>query len=113
MSYLIWLARLCLFLALLALATHNLQPVSVTGFLGLVWQAPLAVVLLLVFAIGLLVGALAVLRLTWRWRRSPAEATPLGAGPVAPGAPAPEPASAARIRPRVAPSGLPADEAGA
>ncbi len=71
MAYLIWVVRILLFLVLLGLATHNLDSVHVRGLFGLEWQAPMALVLLVVFSIGTLLGALVTVRLTYALRQSP------------------------------------------
>jgi len=47
---LLWASRIVLFLFLLAFAIKNTDPVGVRFFFGTVWQAPLVIVLLLVFA---------------------------------------------------------------
>ncbi|MEW5769719.1 MAG: LapA family protein [Pseudomonadota bacterium] len=51
--------KLILFLLLLGLAARNSDPVSVRYLLGLEWQAPLSLVILIAFAVGLLAGLLA------------------------------------------------------
>lgn len=52
-------AKLILFLLLLGFAALNSDSVTLRYFLGLEWQAPLSLVILVVFAIGLLTGLLA------------------------------------------------------
>ena len=51
--------KLALFLLLLALAVQNSESVSVRYFFGQEWQAPMALVIFLAFAAGLVVGLLA------------------------------------------------------
>jgi putative membrane protein len=51
--------KLILFLLLLGLAVKNSDFITVRYFLGLEWQAPLALVMLLAFAIGLVTGLVA------------------------------------------------------
>jgi uncharacterized integral membrane protein len=51
--------KLVLFLILLGFAARNSDDVSIRYFLGLEWQAPLSLVILIAFAAGLLVGLLA------------------------------------------------------
>lgn len=51
--------KLILFLLLLGFAALNSDSVTLRYFLGLEWQAPLSLVILIVFAVGLLTGLLA------------------------------------------------------
>ena len=74
----VWLVRAFIFTALFAFALNNQHPVTVHGFLGLEWQTPLVIVLLLAFAIGAALGVLAMVPSWWRARRATA-ATPAAA----------------------------------
>ena len=58
MRLLTLILKVVLFLLLLAFAIKNSEIVSVRYLLGLEWQAPLSLVLLLVFALGVLLGLL-------------------------------------------------------
>ena len=51
--------KVLLFLLLLGFAALNSDAVTLRYFLGLQWQAPMSLVILVVFAIGLLTGLLA------------------------------------------------------
>jgi putative membrane protein len=51
--------KIILFLLLLGFAALNSDTVTLRYFLGLEWRAPLSLVILVVFALGLLVGLLA------------------------------------------------------
>ena len=51
--------KLVLFLLLLGFAAQNSDSVTLRYFLGLEWRAPLSLVILATFAIGLLTGLLA------------------------------------------------------
>lgn len=51
--------KIALFLLLLGFAALNSDTVTLRYFLGLQWQAPLSLVILAVFALGLLTGLLA------------------------------------------------------
>jgi len=51
--------KIALFLLLLGFAARNSDTVILRYFLGLEWRAPLSLVILLVFALGLLTGLLA------------------------------------------------------
>lgn len=50
--------KICLFLLLLGFAAVNSDDVTLRYFLGLEWQAPLSLVILAAFAVGLLTGLL-------------------------------------------------------
>lgn len=50
--------KVVLFLFLLAFAIKNSEMVTVRYLMGLEWQAPMSLVLLLVFALGVLLGLL-------------------------------------------------------
>jgi uncharacterized integral membrane protein len=52
-------AKIVLFLLLLGFAAMNSESVTLRYFLGLEWRAPLSLVILVVFALGLLAGLLA------------------------------------------------------
>jgi putative membrane protein len=52
------IAKVLLFLLLLGFAALNSDSVTLRYFLGLSWQAPLSLVILAAFAIGLLAGFL-------------------------------------------------------
>ena len=51
--------KIVLFLILLGFAARNSEAVTLRYFLGLEWQSPLSLVILLAFAIGLFTGFLA------------------------------------------------------
>lgn len=58
MRYLAWFAKIALFLLLFAFAIKNTAIVTVNGLLDLQWQAPLVLVLLTFFVIGVIAGLL-------------------------------------------------------
>jgi uncharacterized integral membrane protein len=64
-----WTIRLVLFLALVALAAKNIEPVTLRFYFDLAWQAPLAVMLFAAFALGALAGLLALVGPLLRQRR--------------------------------------------
>ena len=68
-SSLSWLLRGLLFVAVLALALMNMDPVVLRFFFGQTWQLPMIVALLLVFALGAAFGVLACLSRLFRQRR--------------------------------------------
>ena len=67
MRILALLLKIALFVLLLGFAVKNSDVVTLRYFLGYEWQSPLALVILLSFAIGLLVGLLAS---SWRLLRN-------------------------------------------
>src|SRR4030067_2614856 len=69
MRYLNWLLRAALFIVLLGFAVKNDQPVTLRYFFGYEWQSSLVIVLLIFFAAGTAVGALAMLASVLRQRR--------------------------------------------
>ncbi len=69
MKILTWVIRLAVFLLLFIFAAQNTEPVVLHLILDHVWQAPLAIVLLVVFALGCLLGVFSMLGLVFRQRR--------------------------------------------
>ncbi|MFH0934066.1 MAG: LapA family protein [Pseudomonadota bacterium] len=69
MRFLTWSLRLALFLLLLGFAVKNDQAVVLRYFFGLEWQTSLVVALLCFFAIGVVIGLLAMLGSLLRQRR--------------------------------------------
>lgn len=69
MRYISWAIRILLFLVLLGFALKNTDPVLIRFYLGAQWEAPLVVVLVLVFAAGAVAGILASLGQAFRQRR--------------------------------------------
>lgn len=58
-----------LFIAVLGFAVKNSENVTLSYYMGLSWQAPLSLMLLIVLALGVLLGLLAGLPLVIRERR--------------------------------------------
>jgi len=69
MRYLSWLLRAALFILLLGLAIKNNQPVTLRYFFNYEWQSTQAIVLLIFFAAGTLIGVFAMLVGSMRQRR--------------------------------------------
>lgn len=65
-----WVLNAAIFFALFAFALNNQHDVIVHFFLGRQWHAPLVVVVLITFALGVLLGALAMMPHWWRQRRT-------------------------------------------
>ncbi|MDD3529081.1 MAG: lipopolysaccharide assembly protein LapA domain-containing protein [Gallionellaceae bacterium] len=64
------IAKLILFLLLLAFAVKNGEAVTVRYLMGLEWQVPLSLALLVAFALGALLGLLAASRQIVSGRRA-------------------------------------------
>jgi len=87
MRILSWFLRLVLFLLLFGLALNNLEPVTLHLLFGTEWRTPMIVLLLTVFALGAVLGVLALMPSWLRHRRSArrsADAPPPGAPTAAP-----------------------------
>ncbi|TRZ94384.1 MAG: LapA family protein [Rhodocyclaceae bacterium] len=68
---LVWLLRIVVFVGLFGLAIKNSGPMELRFFLDHAWTAPVSVVILAVFAIGVAVGLTAALSVFLSPRRSP------------------------------------------
>ncbi len=66
MKYFLWLLKAAIFFTLFAFALNNQQDATVHFFFGTSWTAPLVLVVLAAFALGLIVG---VLGMVPRWRK--------------------------------------------
>jgi uncharacterized integral membrane protein len=69
MRILTWVARLLVFVLLLAFSAKNTDPVTLRFYFDLAWQAPLIALLLAFFAGGALLGVGAALAALLRQRR--------------------------------------------
>jgi putative membrane protein len=56
LHFLLWILRVVVFILLFSLALKNSGPVELRFYFDQVWQAPVSVVLLVTFALGILVG---------------------------------------------------------
>lgn len=56
MRYLRWFLRIALFLLLLGFTVRNVETVTLRYYFGYEWHAPLVLIILLFFAIGLAIG---------------------------------------------------------
>ena len=85
MKYLMWLLKAAIFFTLFAFALNNQQDATVHFFFGTVWRAPLVLVVLAAFALGLVIGAAGMVPRWWRHRaaaRRAANAAPVVPGPM-------------------------------
>ena len=70
MRFFLWMLKLALFLLVLSFAVKNTDMVAVRYYLGYQWQAPLVLVLLVFFCLGVVVGIAASLAQMLRQRRA-------------------------------------------
>jgi len=81
-----WLLKAAIFFTLFAFALNNQQDATVHFFFGTEWRAPLVLVVLAAFALGLVVGALGMVPRWWKHRvaagrSQPGMTVPKGSGP--------------------------------
>lgn len=70
MKYIAWLLKAALFFTLFAFALNNQNLVAVHFFFGRQWQAPLVLVLMLAFAVGLALGIMFMVPRWWKSRKA-------------------------------------------
>ena len=82
MKYLMWLLKAAIFFTLFAFALNNQQDATVHLFFGTQWRAPLVLVVLAAFALGLAIGALGMVPRWWKHRMAAhrAQAAPAATG---------------------------------
>jgi uncharacterized integral membrane protein len=69
MRYLIWFVRILLFMLLLGFTVRNIETVTVHYYFGYEWNAPLVLVILLCFALGVATGVGSCLGKIFRQKR--------------------------------------------
>jgi len=69
LKYLAWLLKAVIFFVLFAFALNNKEAVELNLFFGTTWQAPLVLVVLVTFVLGLFAGIAVMLPLWWSARR--------------------------------------------
>lgn len=69
LSIVLWLIKAAVFFTLFSFALNNQQSSKLFFFFGTYWEAPTALIVLSVFALGLIVGVLGMLPLWWRQRQ--------------------------------------------
>lgn len=87
-----WLLKAAIFFTLFAFALNNQHDVTVHFFFGQQWTAPLVLVVLIAFAIGLVIGVLGMVPRWWKHRRDATRARRVAAAstePEKPSAPPP------------------------
>ena len=65
-----WILKAAIFFTLFAFALNNQGDVTVRFFFGTQWTAPVVLVVLITFSVGLLVGVLGMVPRWWRQRRA-------------------------------------------
>jgi lipopolysaccharide assembly protein A len=63
-----WLLKAAIFFTLFAFALNNEQDATVNFFFGYLWRAPLVLVVLAAFTVGVAVGALGMVPRWWKHR---------------------------------------------
>lgn len=66
-----WILKAAIFFTLFAFALNNQHDGSVRFFFGTEWRAPMVLVVLAAFALGLVLGVLAMLPRWWQRRQAP------------------------------------------
>ena len=110
MKYLLWLLKAAIFFTLFAFALNNQQDATVHFFFGTAWTAPLVLIVLSAFAIGLFVGVLGMVPRWLKHRSAAREVQASQSTAATPVAAAPEKATSAAVQPPsssvIAPSDL-------
>ncbi len=78
-----WLLKAAIFFTLFAFALNNQHDATVRFFFGRQWTAPLVLVVLSAFALGLLIGILGMVPRWWQHRRDAAIAREAAAAAAA------------------------------
>ncbi|MCX7266892.1 MAG: LapA family protein [Betaproteobacteria bacterium] len=65
-----WTVNAVVFFTLFAFALNNQHEASVYFFFGTQWRAPMVLVVLMAFALGLIVGVLGMVPRWWRQRQA-------------------------------------------
>ncbi len=84
-----WILKAAVFFALFAFALNNQQEATVHLLFGRQWRAPMMMIVLAAFALGMVVGVLGMLPGWWSRRQPPATSS----APVADPGPATDPLS--------------------
>ena len=84
-----WILKAAIFFALFAFALNNQQDATVHLLFGRQWRAPMTLIVLAAFALGMVVGVLGMLPGWWTRRRPPPSAGTRAPDLAAPHEPAP------------------------
>ena len=77
-----FLLKAAIFFTLFAFALNNQSDVTVRFFFGYQWTAPMVLVVLIAFALGLLIGILGMVPRWWQQRRAAHSARHTAAAPA-------------------------------
>ena len=83
MKYVLWLLKAAIFFTLFAFALNNQQDTIVHFFFGTQWRAPLVLVVLAAFTLGVMVGVLGMVPRWWMHRSAAQRAVQNAAQPQA------------------------------
>ena len=72
-----WMLKAAIFFTLFAFALNNQHEAAVHFFFGTRWQAPMVLLVLTAFVLGVLVGALGMVPRWWRARRQAHPTSPV------------------------------------
>ena len=86
-----WILKAAVFFALFAFALNNQQDATVHLLVGRQWRAPMTLIVLAAFGIGLVVGVLGMLPRWWSRPRDAARPAAARSDTAAPGGPLTEP----------------------
>ncbi len=87
LKYIAWLLKAVIFFVLFAFALNNQAPVNLHFFFGTIWQAPMVLVVLATFVLGLFAGILVMVPIWLNARKQ----TRTGFVPTPPSTSAPHP----------------------
>lgn len=83
-----WILKAAIFFTLFAFALNNQQDAIVHFFFGTQWRAPMVLVVLTAFALGVAIGVLGMVPRWWMHRRAAKKATLATVAPAATSVPA-------------------------
>ena len=76
MKYFFWLIKAAIFFTLFAFALNNQQDATVHLFFGTQWRAPMVLIVLLAFAMGIVAGVLGMVPRWWKQRSAARQVQP-------------------------------------
>lgn len=100
-----WVLKAAIFFTLFAFALNNQQDTVLHFFFGTQWRAPMVLVVLTAFALGVAVGVLGMVPRWWKHRSAARKAT-LAPPPASPANTTGSPAPAADTAPSLPPYGI-------
>ncbi len=79
MKYFFWLIKAIIFFTLFAFALNNQQDAAVHLFFGTQWRAPMVLIVLAAFTLGVVAGVLGMVPRWWKQRAAARLAKPVDA----------------------------------